>query len=278
MRFDLQENINFFIQNAHLKTTQEWVVFLNCNRNLIGRWRRKYNVKTKKANRKHSQETKIKMSEKRKEWMAKNSDRHPWKKADKFKSEPCEKVKLFLTELVVPFIAEFSPEIEGRFFSIDIALPDKKIALEINGNQHYNRDGTLKSYYQERHDLLTSSGWNVFEIHYSACFNLEKWKDFASQIINSPVVENFDYFNYQPNQVKPKALYYCQCGELKKEKKAIRCVKCANYHRRVVARPSYNQLTLDFQELKSFVQVGKKYGVSDNCVRKWYRRRDSNPH
>lgn len=25
----------------------------------------------------------------------------------------------------------------------------------------------------------------------------------------------------------------------------------------------------DFKELKSFVQVGKKYGVSDNAIRKW---------
>ena len=27
----------------------------------------------------------------------------------------------------------------------------------------------------------------------------------------------------------------------------------------------------DFKELKNFVQVGKKYGVSDNSVRKWLK-------
>jgi transposase-like protein len=27
----------------------------------------------------------------------------------------------------------------------------------------------------------------------------------------------------------------------------------------------------DFEILKSFVQVGKKYGVSDNAVRKWLK-------
>lgn len=34
-------------------------------------------------------------------------------------------------------------------------------------------------------------------------------------------------------------------------------------------RPSLPQLINDFKELKSFVQVGNKYGVSDNAVRKW---------
>ena len=34
-------------------------------------------------------------------------------------------------------------------------------------------------------------------------------------------------------------------------------------------RPDFIQLIKDFKELKNFVQVGKKYNVSDNAVRKW---------
>lgn len=34
-------------------------------------------------------------------------------------------------------------------------------------------------------------------------------------------------------------------------------------------RPPLPQLIKDFQELKSFTQVGNKYGVSDNAVKKW---------
>lgn len=33
--------------------------------------------------------------------------------------------------------------------------------------------------------------------------------------------------------------------------------------------PSFNELIEDFKNLKSFVNVGKKYGVSDNGVRRW---------
>ncbi len=49
---------------------------------------------------------------------------------------------------------------------------------------------------------------------------------------------------------------------------------------RKVPRPSYEQLKADLQEL-SFIAVGRKYGVSDNAIRKWLRwyeyEREANP-
>lgn len=45
--------------------------------------------------------------------------------------------------------------------------------------------------------------------------------------------------------------------------------ECA--HDYLSKRPSLLQLINDFKELKSFVQVGKKYNVTDNAVRKWCR-------
>jgi hypothetical protein len=41
-------------------------------------------------------------------------------------------------------------------------------------------------------------------------------------------------------------------------------------HRRKVQRPSYEQLLQDVASM-GFVAVGRKYGVSDNAVRKWIR-------
>lgn len=47
-------------------------------------------------------------------------------------------------------------------------------------------------------------------------------------------------------------------------------IDCYNKYRTSSSnRPSIIQLLLDFKELKSFLQVGKKYGVSDNAVVKW---------
>ena len=62
---------------------------------------------------------------------------------------------------------------------------------------------------------------------------------------------------------------------------SVRCNKCENKKRlkRSIetnkSRPSLSQLKEDFLQLKSYVQVGKKYGVSDNCIRKWLKRYES---
>lgn len=47
-----------------------------------------------------------------------------------------------------------------------------------------------------------------------------------------------------------------------------RCVICNGLNNRKVRRPSKEELLSDISTL-SFVSVGKKYGVSDNAVRKW---------
>jgi hypothetical protein len=225
MRYDTSENIENFKKNSETKTIAEWCIFLGCERNTIERWRKRLGIKTKKPIKTpHSDEQKLKISLKRKEWLRNNPDKHPWRKSDKLKSQPCEKAKEFLTSLGISFIPEFQPEIEGRFFSVDIAIPDKLIALEINGNQHYERSGKLKPYYQERHNLLEMAGWTVFEIHYSACFDLKKWGDFVNQILNSPSKTDFDYFAYKPRP-KISKKNTCACGG-EKWKEALRCQKC----------------------------------------------------
>lgn len=229
------------------------------------------NIKTKRVT---SEETKRKISDKRKQWLNDNPDKHPWRNKDKFKSEPCEKVKEFLKELNIPFIAEYQPDIEGRAFSIDIALPDKMIALEINGNQHYERDGSLKPYYQERHNLLESNGWNVYEIHYSACFNLDKWTDFIGKLKDADKKVEFDYFAYTPKNVIQNKCVDCSIDIYPQ---SIRCKSCAGtiprHRKRKVERPSKDELVALIWKY-SFVELGKMFGVSDNAVRKWCKSYD----
>lgn len=122
---------------------------------------------------------KKKISEGRKKYLAENPDKHPWKRSDKFKSVPCNFVKEILKSKNIKFVDEWNP-LEDRNFSIDIAFPDIKLGIEINGNQHYNSDGTLKDYYQKRHNIITDAGWTLIELHYSSCFNVE----FLENILN----------------------------------------------------------------------------------------------
>jgi transposase-like protein len=37
-----------------------------------------------------------------------------------------------------------------------------------------------------------------------------------------------------------------------------------------VERPTYEQLRVDLSQM-SFRAIGRKYGVSDNAIRKWFR-------
>jgi hypothetical protein len=74
----------------------------------------------------------------------------------------------------------------------------------------------------------------------------------------------------------------CKCGGLK-QKKSKSCIKCrynkeikkdtlleAMYKRRKVERPPYDQLIKEISEL-GYSATGRKYGVSDNSIRKWIK-------
>jgi very-short-patch-repair endonuclease len=139
----------------------------------------------------HSEESKKQISLSRKKWISENKEKFNWN-INKNKSIPCELFKEKLKEMNVKFIEEYSPFTE-HFYSIDIALPDKMIAIEINGNQHYNLNGTLQEYYQHRHNFIISKGWNVYEIHFSKVYS-----DDIDELINNILEKNriileFDY-------------------------------------------------------------------------------------
>ena len=61
------------------------------------------------------------------------------------------------------------------------------------------------------------------------------------------------------------------CGIANKKNSRQFCsTKCMFEYRNKEAKiPSRDELIMKFEELKSFVQVGKYYGKSDNAVRKW---------
>lgn len=119
--------------------------------------------------RRHSDDVKVKMSVARKEYLDAHPDAHVWKRSSKFVSAPCQHLKSLLNACGLTYVEEYSP-IPGRFFSVDIAFLDCHLAVEVNGEQHYNRDRSLKTYYQMRHDLIESHGWLVLELHYATVY------------------------------------------------------------------------------------------------------------
>jgi hypothetical protein len=72
-----------------------------------------------------------------------------------------------------------------------------------------------------------------------------------------------------------------KCIDCEKEITPVsdRCVECYKIYQQKyqvkVVRPSYEQLLEDIKNL-TMVAVGKKYGVSDNTVRKWIKKYERN--
>ena len=63
---------------------------------------------------------------------------------------------------------------------------------------------------------------------------------------------------------------YCKdCGKEITEN-ATYCNKCLGKHHRKVERPSEEELIEEFKNSKSFLSIGKKYGVSDKTISKWF--------
>ena len=243
-------------------TSQEIADLLNLAYGTVRKRMGEWKIKSKHKKR-HSAETKKTMSMKRKEWLNQNPDKHPWKHRDKFKSEPCEILKQKLMDLNIKFEPEYEPlRDKGRYFSIDIAFPEKRIGIEVNGNQHYERNGNLKSYYQKRHDLLAENGWKVYELHYSACFRCEVLDDLILCITNSESKCDFNYEDYRQYLVERKK----KISELDPKWR-----NRPRPHTRKVVQPSKEDLEKLVWE-KPTAQMAKDFGVSDSSIGAWCKR------
>jgi len=78
-----------------------------------------------------------------------------------------------------------------------------------------------------------------------------------------------------------RKIHLCnECGNRKLSKASEKCTKCASIdHRKVKERPTAAQLALEIQDL-GYKGCGRKYGVSDNAIRKWLKESEnlgSNP-
>lgn len=90
---------------------------------------------------------------------------------------------------------------------------------------------------------------------------------------NSSVIEEKAFNNKTKVNCEKKENKCLDCKTLV-FRNSLRCLKCENIRRYDMNkgnRPSQQQILNDLKSM-SYVKVGQKYGVSDNCIRKWLRK------
>lgn len=73
-------------------------------------------------------------------------------------SNPEKEFRKIISEYNLNITQYYIPPENDRLFELDFADIDNRIAFEINGNQHYDKNGNLTEYYQDRHDYFVSRG------------------------------------------------------------------------------------------------------------------------
>lgn len=148
----------------------------------------------------------------------------------------------------------------------------QKIPLElhhINGNNMDNRLENLQLLCPNCHALTDNyRGSNT----HSSILSEKRNKEYSEQkqtLINNDIINKVNNKNIcKKHNLKEKR--YCQfCGKELNKKTAKYCSQECFHKAYGSKRPSLTELLNKFKELKSYLQVGKYYGVSDNAVRKW---------
>lgn len=208
----------------------------------------------------HSEDTKQKLRVKRIEYMKKNPDKTAWRTSNLSYPE-----KLFLDKLndlkwgeKYSIIREFSV----YPFFIDFAFVNEKVAVEIDGSQHLLEERKERDV--KKDNLLLENGWSVVRV---------TDKEIKTNLNN--VIEKLDNIlnTMSSSQKYSLGILVPLKGKIRKEKNMFGFTKSqfeGHLSQRRVDRPDYNTLKTEIDEF-GFLKTGKKYGVSDNAIRKWLK-------
>lgn len=246
---------------------------------------------TEKNPRRHSEETKNKISEIRKRYLQENPDKVPYKLNHSSKESYPEK---YFTEVFKNEGIEVVKSFYIGIYELDFSIPDKRIDIEVDGSQHYYDEKIAESD-RRRNKFLEDDGWDIIRINWSEYQKLSfdhkkdyifRLKSYINKLIDTKptfevpvkkIVNTKEIKIKQKRKVKDKTKkeQFCiHCGSSCTWKKD-RCESCYRILSRKVNRPTLDQLQLDIESL-GYSGTGRKYGVSDNAIRKWLKQYSEN--
>lgn len=218
----------------------------------------------------HSEDTKKHLREKRLEYIKNNPDKTAWRL--KNQSYPEKIFEKFLNEK--GYADKFLIQREYSVFPyfIDFAFIDLKIAIEIDGSQHILEERKKRD--NKKDLLLQEKGWKVIRI--AEHIVKTDWELLTEKLNHFIIDDNINFERVGIIKAPKKREKVQRNKDGRSEKEIERAFK----QRKVVNRPSKEVLLSEIKEY-SFYFLGKKYGVTDNTIRKWcksyklpYRKKD----
>lgn len=130
------------------------------------------------TSRKHTQETKDKISRARIKYLSENPDKVPYK-LNHYSKGPSYPER-YWKEIFDKFDVKYTEQYQIHYYQLDFALVEEKIDIEIDGDQHYLDERIVKSDIL-RNEYLENLGWKIIRI---------KWSDYKK------LVDKEDRINY----------------------------------------------------------------------------------
>jgi len=238
--------------------SKEWV------RKLLGNKIRSFSDSGKIAHKKYpnsfklSEEAKNKIRKARLEWMKEHPEQTAWRTKNMSYPEKCFKKILEDNGLDKKYLIYREFSVFPYF--IDYAFVNEKLAVEIDGSQHLEKNRKEKDKAKDK--LLIENGWRIL------------------RITATEVMHNKEYvINVLLGMLGKQDITYEKVGILKAPKtreKAVRGEdgltdkqrKNAYNSRKVKERPSKEDLW-KLVSKKSFTEIGKIFNVSGASIKKW---------
>lgn len=211
---------------------------------------------------KHTEESKLKMRNKRLEYMKNNPEKTAWRLANLSYPE-----KLLLNKFIeLEWYRKYLIYRERTFFPyfIDFAFENEKVAVEIDGSQHLEAE--RKKSDDNKDELLIKDGWSVIRFSESEIkTNINECIDIILDKLNNKskpqkyIVGILDYPKKKINKYGNRKEYF----EIKKEE-----YKRVNKDKVLQIQNS----DIDFSKQGWVKKVSKIIGISENHGGKWIKK------